>query len=187
MTYRIPALTLLGAVALTPWPADAESLGDYLQHGYAIARSTSFQGPFAGCKKKETLTFADGSTLTCAQTMHRSAISPRVYFLREDGEPPSVVLIAGQSYSGFVERFGNKILSSPYIMIVGALDDQDEAGGTGTASQTGSALTTGRIDPVMAVQSINELQKSDPTLLNTAQSQDVTRSPQDETEEAKDR
>jgi hypothetical protein len=183
MTYIIPALTLLGAIALTPSTGRAQSVDDYLQHGYTIALATTLPGLFAGCTRDDTLTFADGSTFTCAQTVHRKAFNPRVLFLRENADRPSVLLIGGYAYQGFVHYFGKNKLTSPFVMVIDALDDQQTTPG---APDEAASITNGRIDPVAAIQSINDLQKDDPTLLNTAQSQDVTRSPMDETEDAKE-
>jgi hypothetical protein len=168
---------LLGGLLSGYSPAGAEGLDDYLQQGFTIARTTRLQGQFNGCVRSEELRFEDGSVFRCDQTRPHKSVNPRVLFLREGDDPPSVLIIGALSYDGAITVLHGKKLSE-YLYMGGGASPVNSAPGHGAGAP-------GLIEPLRGIDSINQLQDSEPTILNHAQSEDVERNPADETDAAR--
>jgi hypothetical protein len=172
------AATIIACLGSAACRAQAPSLGDYLQKGYTVARVTTFQGAFAGCTRKANLVFADGTVFRCDQNVHRRGFNPRVYLLRQGGDPPSVIFIAAETYEGAILQLGQRTLRVPYKIV----SSDDGVPGADALPVGGSAL----IDAIAPVSSINQLQSESQSRLNTAQSQPLEHPASQLTEEGKE-
>ena len=100
---RLAAAALLAASG-APRAAHAALLDEFLARGYSIVAATVLPGSFTGCVRQHRLVFGDGSIFACARTAAQVGYNPRVYILRLEGAPPSVVLVGARVQAGELLR-----------------------------------------------------------------------------------
>ena len=101
---RSLAAALLAGAFATPQAARPAGRGEVLARGYSIVAATVLPGSFTGCVRQHRLAFADGSIFACARTAAQAGYDPRVYILRLQGAPPSVVLVGARVQAGELLR-----------------------------------------------------------------------------------
>jgi hypothetical protein len=155
---------LLGGLCLGVWPCvqtRAQSLDDFLAQGYSVVRTTVYPGAFDGCRKSQTIQFADGSRFFCGATRPQFVYAPRVLILRKDTDAPSAVIVGGRPLKGALVQLGQQHFGTPLNIQEDPLD---------LAVPPPAPPQTGALQAVEPVQSLNQLQQTLSTRLNDAQS-----------------
>ncbi|MBS0559435.1 MAG: hypothetical protein JSR21_05220 [Proteobacteria bacterium] len=138
--------------ALAPFTrAYAQVADSYTAAGFQPVLTTTVAGPFTGCTKDQTYTFADGSRFICAARRTAFAVNPKATLLQNPDGTVSVLIIDGIAYAGAFTRATGGILTTP---IPTSIEEPVPA----KASQPTSAVGAIRpVDPITAIMSMRDI------------------------------